>query len=430
MVLVISGFDPSAGAGILQDVKSLSLLGITAMGVVSTYTVQNTERVFSVTFRRWEEIDRELSVLPTPTHVKIGLITPEFVRLLRTKFQNSVLVWNVILSSSSGYFFESEREVLKNLSYADFVILNNVEAKKLHLKPSEKCIVTCGHRGGKEIKVLFDGEEFAVERVNGSGGGKFHGTGCAFSSLFTGFLSLGYPPREAIVGAMGVMREILARSIVPQVQSERLARDWMRFDALRKLEEVVPLLEEIGHLTVPEVGQNVSFALPWSESEEEVAKFPGRIRLKEGKPVFVSGPSFKDKSHTARMAITAKEFAPFVRCVSNVRYEPEYVSNAIKGGLKVYKYDRSKEPPEVAAVDGRSMSWMISQAIAELGSMPDVIYDEGWFGKEAMIRVFGRDPMDVLNKIRLLLGTENGDKRKKRTSRRAMTPSEFATSAS
>ena len=39
MVLVVSGLDPSAGAGILQDVKTLSALGVKAHGVVSALTV-------------------------------------------------------------------------------------------------------------------------------------------------------------------------------------------------------------------------------------------------------------------------------------------------------------------------------------------------------------------------------------------------------
>uniref|UniRef100_A0A7C5VMR0 Thiamine-phosphate synthase n=1 Tax=Fervidobacterium thailandense TaxID=1008305 RepID=A0A7C5VMR0_9BACT len=404
MVMVLAGFDPSAGAGILQDIKSLALLGITASGVVTTYTVQNTQRVFSVTFRRWEEIDRELSVLERPKFIKIGLITPEFVRLVREKYPDAVIVWNVILSSSSGHFFESEAEVLKNVKYADFVVLNNEEAEKLGLRPNEKCVVTCGHREGKNIKVLYKDLEFSIPRVFGAHGTKFHGTGCAFSSLFTGFLSIGYKPEEALKAAMEVIKKILELSEIAQVQTEKLAREWFAIEAIRKLEEIMPELERIGVHTVPEVGQNVSFALPWSKSEEEVAKFPGRIRLKEGKPVFVSGPSFKDKSHTARMAITAKEFSPHIRCVSNVRYEKSYVENAIRAGLKVFKYERSKEPPEVSKVDGQSMQWMIRTAYEIFGEIPDVIYDEGWFGKEAMIRVFGTDPEDVIKKMKIIVG--------------------------
>ena len=46
---------------------------------------------------------------------------------------------------------------------------------------------------------------------------------------------------------------------------------------------------------------------------------------------------------------------------------------------------------------------MVRKAIETLKTAPDIIYDEGWWGKEAMIRVFGRDPKDVLKKIKLML---------------------------
>ncbi|KFZ21007.1 Phosphomethylpyrimidine kinase type-1, partial [Thermotoga neapolitana LA10] len=53
--------------------------------------------------------------------------------------------------------------------------------------------------------------------------------------------------------------------------------------------------------------------------------------------------------------------------------------------------------------EGQSMVWMIERAISELKSPPDLIYNEGWWGKEAMIRVFGRNPKEVLEKIKLML---------------------------
>ncbi|MDI6863269.1 MAG: bifunctional hydroxymethylpyrimidine kinase/phosphomethylpyrimidine kinase, partial [Pseudothermotoga sp.] len=89
MVLLVSGFDPSGGAGMLQDVKILSLLGASAMGVVSAHTVQNSSKVFSVKFRSWSDLEQELSALPKPKFVKIGLILPDHVELLRKTYPNA-----------------------------------------------------------------------------------------------------------------------------------------------------------------------------------------------------------------------------------------------------------------------------------------------------------------------------------------------------
>ncbi|MGC8821232.1 MAG: thiamine-phosphate synthase family protein [Fervidobacterium sp.] len=404
MVLVISGFDPSAGAGMLQDIKSLSLLGITAIGVVSAYTVQNTEKVFLAKFRKWEEIDLELTALPKPNYIKIGLISPEMVKLVREKYPDALIIWNIVLKASSGYEFEQREIVREHLDYADYVVLNNKEAEELGVKPSEKFIITNGHTEGEYIKVTWGANEYFTKRIVTDKGSSFHGTGCAFSSLLTGFLSFKYPVPEAIRSAMEIMTKILERSTeIQQVQSEKLAREWMKYDVLSQLENIKPEIEKIGYLTVPEVGQNVSFALPWSEKEEQVAKFPGRIRLKEGRPAFVSDASFKDKSHTARMTIAIKSFFPHIRCVSNVRYSEQYIQNAINKGLKVFKYDRSLEPESVSQEDGSSMQWMIKYAVEKVGQCPDIIYDDGWYGKEAMIRVFGRNPREVIEKIKKII---------------------------
>lgn len=395
MILIISGFDPSGGAGILQDIKILSLIGLKAYGVLSSYTIQNEEKVFSIIFRKWEDIDKELSVLKEPTYIKIGVINPSFVRLIREKYPKAKIIWNVILNSSSGYLFENEKDVLNNLRYSDYIILNNEEAKRLKIKPSENNIITCGHQNSNKVKVLYNDKVFSIDKISG----KFHGTGCSFSSLITGFLSYGYNIEEAILISMEIMNKILSLSNCNYIETEKLARKWMEIDVLERLENIIPKIEKIALKTIPEVGQNISYALPWSKKEEEVAKFPGRIRLKERKPIFVSPPSFKDKSHTARMAIIAKENFPHIRCVTNIKYDSRYIEIAKKKGFRVYKYDRNLEPENIFKKDGKSMQWMINKVIEEMGILPDIIYDEGWFGKEAMIRVFGRSPEEVIKKV-------------------------------
>lgn len=45
-VLSIAGVDPSGGAGLLADVKTISSLGGYATGVVTAATAQNTQGVF------------------------------------------------------------------------------------------------------------------------------------------------------------------------------------------------------------------------------------------------------------------------------------------------------------------------------------------------------------------------------------------------
>jgi hydroxymethylpyrimidine/phosphomethylpyrimidine kinase len=44
----------------------------------------------------------------------------------------------------------------------------------------------------------------------------------------------------------------------------------------------------------------------------------------------------------------------------------------------------------------------VEEAIRTSGLVPDVIYDTGGVGKEAMIRLLGRDALDVVGKALLI----------------------------
>ena len=46
--LTIAGFDPSGGAGILTDVKTMAAHGVHGTAVVTALTAQNPKKVFSV----------------------------------------------------------------------------------------------------------------------------------------------------------------------------------------------------------------------------------------------------------------------------------------------------------------------------------------------------------------------------------------------
>lgn len=123
------GFRSFGRCGIIQDVKVLSALGVKTHAVISALTVQNENRVFSVNFRDWEEMRKEIEVLTPPRVIKVGLSAPETVKRLREMFPDSAIVWNVVLESSSGFGFQDPEEVKKFVEYADYVILNSEEAK-------------------------------------------------------------------------------------------------------------------------------------------------------------------------------------------------------------------------------------------------------------------------------------------------------------
>ena len=46
------------------------------------------------------------------------------------------------------------------------------------------------------------------------------------------------------------------------------------------------------------------------------------------------------------------------------------------------------------------MVWGVSYAIERRRSVLDIIFDKGGVGKEPMIRILGKDPRDVVRKLR------------------------------
>ncbi|APT74497.1 thiamine-phosphate synthase [Thermosipho melanesiensis] len=395
-MLIISGFDPSSGAGLIQDVGVATAMGISVYSSVSAFTKQTLEKTYSVKFRGLDEILDEIEIFHDVKVIKIGIVLPELLEKLRKMYKDSIIVWNPVLESSSGYKFLDENDVKKYINYADYVIVNSLEAKKIGI--SDNMIITGGHDNKDYIEIKYKDRVVTHERING----EFRGTGCVFSTLFSSLLVLDYEPFEAIKRTSEIMVKVLKKSN-KRFQVELLSRDWQKWEVLDELNRIILDIMEIGHLTIPEVGQNVSYALPWAENEEQVAKFPGRIRLVFGKPHFLGDATFKGKSHTARMTLEMMKKFPFVRCTTNIRYEERYVEKAKKVGYKVYEHVRKLEPDEVKLKEGQSLRWGIANIIESLEYPPDMIYDKGFWGKEAMIRVFGRNPKEVVEKVKNII---------------------------
>ena len=97
--------------------------------------------------------------------------------------------------------------------------------------------------------------------------------------------------------------------------------------------------------------------------------------------------------------LAALEFDPKIKAAMNIKFSDEILDICQRFGWRISLYDRSKEPPEIKRVEGRTTAWGAEYAIKALGEVPDIIYHRGDWGKEPMIIVLGRDAVDVANKI-------------------------------
>ena len=91
-------------------------------------------------------------------------------------------------------------------------------------------------------------------------------------------------------------------------------------------------------------------------------------------------------------------FDPRVRSAINLKYREKNLSRPKKIGFAVGTFQRGMQPEGTS-----TMEWGTEQAIRRLGRVPDVIADRGGVGKEAMVRILGTEPKDVLRKVRKLV---------------------------
>ena len=100
--------------------------------------------------------------------------------------------------------------------------------------------------------------------------------------------------------------------------------------------------------------------------------------------------AFGASSHIARIVLTAMHYDDRMRAAMNIRYSEEALIACKELGMKVASFSREDEPEGVY-----TMEWGVKDAIRREGRIPDVIYDTGGVGKEAMIRLLGREAVEI-----------------------------------
>lgn len=237
--LTIAGSDPSGGAGIQADLKTMTLHGVYAMSVLTALTAQNTTGVFGIhevppEFLR-QQLDAVLEDIP-PDAVKIGMLSSaplvEVIADRLKAYQTPNIVLDPVMVATSGSRLMETDAVttLKRelLPIADLVTPNIPEAEVLSGRAIETpqdmeaaareisetygCGVLCkgGHRVNDANDLLCAKGEllwFPGERIDNP---NTHGTGCTLSSAIAANLARGLELSEAIRGAKNYLSRALA----------------------------------------------------------------------------------------------------------------------------------------------------------------------------------------------------------------------------
>jgi hydroxymethylpyrimidine/phosphomethylpyrimidine kinase len=200
-VLTIAGFDPSAGAGVLADIKAFEHCGVYGQAVCTALTIQNESFFSKPGWLPWEQIKSQLNILSKARDfrcIKIGLVeSPQTLekifKWLRKKYPNSFILWDPIIKASAGFEFHKQNAVSwqKLLTYANLITPNLPEAEFFGIsKGSSKTAVLvkgghCSIASKKSEDLLFLPNspapiKFASKRIKSV---ERHGSGCVLSAL-------------------------------------------------------------------------------------------------------------------------------------------------------------------------------------------------------------------------------------------------------
>jgi hydroxymethylpyrimidine/phosphomethylpyrimidine kinase len=245
VVLTIAGFDPSSGAGVTADIKTIAAHGCYGTACITSLTVQSTAgvlRVQPISKDIVRETLRELASDMPAAAIRIGMLGSAEVVDAVAEFLDSSKAPNVVLdpvlkASSGAALLDEEglERLVKVLLPLSLVITPNIDeaaaltglpvrnldemktaARKLHQMGAQNVVVTGGHLE-RAIDVLsvalpegkFEQFEFVSDRARSNA---THGTGCAFATALAANLAQGRQLQYAIVLAKAYVTKAISRA--------------------------------------------------------------------------------------------------------------------------------------------------------------------------------------------------------------------------
>ena len=245
ILLSIAGFDPSAGAGTLLDLKVFGRLGFQGAAVLTAITVQNTVRVHEVVPLPAGLVADQFEVLAGDmdfTGLKIGMAGSRdnlagIAKILRAGRGMPRVVDPVFRASSGAPLLETDAvpEFLPAIRGQATVLTPNIEeaerltgrriadvesmraaAEEIFDLGRVPCLVMGGHLAGDPVNLLFDGKTTALfgrPRIRKD----VHGTGCLFSAALLAYLARG----KSLVKSCELATDFAAQAIREAVRVGR-----------------------------------------------------------------------------------------------------------------------------------------------------------------------------------------------------------------
>jgi len=228
VVMTIAGLDPSGGAGVLADIKTIGAFACYGVATVTSVTFQNTLDVHGARHQSADTVRRQITALFDDFEIaaiKTGMLpTPEIVIVVASIIKARsvpIVVVDPVLRSTSGFSLVEEGviEAIRNDLFplaslvtpnvAEAELFSGVEIKDLPAaRRAAELILAMGPRavlitGGdadsdSSTDLLLDEHgscTYSADRIKSK---NTHGTGCTLASALACMLAKGESLREAI----------------------------------------------------------------------------------------------------------------------------------------------------------------------------------------------------------------------------------------
>jgi hydroxymethylpyrimidine kinase/phosphomethylpyrimidine kinase len=434
-VLTIAGSDSGGGAGIQADIKTITALGGFGMSVITALTAQNTLGVQGIHEVPIDFVEKQFDSVASDIGIdaaKTGMLSSsDIMRSVAKKIREygvEKLVVDPVMVAKGGAMLireEAKKTLIEELLPLSFVVTPNVPeaeelagikissvegmkkaAKIINQKGSANVFVKGGHMSGEALDILYDGKEFHEFRSERIETTDTHGTGCTLSAAIATGLAQGMGVHDAVKRAKEYITTAIRFSLRiggghgPTNHMASLFRECDRYRCIQELKKAIQQLKDnkCGNI-IPEVQSNFVYALPYAVNVSDVAAIPGRmIRIGDGAET-LRDPEFGASSHVARIILTVMRYDGDYRSAMDIRFSDEIVRLCKELGYNVDSFSRSDEPDDIKQKEGSSLEWGTNYVLSRRDTVPDMIFDRGDVGKEPIVRVLGKNPVDVAHKV-------------------------------
>ena len=219
-VLIIAGSDPSGGAGIQADIKTVTSLGCYAMTAITAVTTQNTTGVKSIVPIKPKEISKQIDFSAKdikPDAVKIGMLHSKQVIQAVLKSLNKIKIKKVVLDpvmvAKGGAKLINNAAIVDlkkliknvllitpNIPEAEILTRTKINSTKNMIKAgkilinlgAKNVLIKGGHLNSKQMNdILLNKKTVKIFRSKKYSSKNTHGTGCTLSSAIATHLSCG-----------------------------------------------------------------------------------------------------------------------------------------------------------------------------------------------------------------------------------------------